>query len=234
MSPDWPVLPHGPIEKLAENLWRVEGNLGGVPIKRVMTVVKRSAGDLVVVNSIALEEPLMKEIDDWGEVRAIIVPNGFHRIDAPRFKARYPSARVYCPAGARKRVAKVVPVDATYADFPNDGTVTVETLAGTADSEGVLIVKSNDGVTLVLNDVLFNMPHVGGAHGFVLKHVTRSTGGPRISRIGKLLLVKDKRAFKEHMSTLAATPSLKRVIVSHHEMISVSPRESILAALDAL
>jgi len=47
----WKVLPHKPIEKLAENLWRVEGDLEGMPLKRVMAIAKRADGSLEVAYS---------------------------------------------------------------------------------------------------------------------------------------------------------------------------------------
>src|SRR5688500_15019070 len=107
---EWKVLPHGPIERLTENLWRVRGELGRIPIGRVMTLARRSDGTVVIHNAIALEELLMEEIESWGRPSFILVPNRFHRIDAPAFAARYPEARVLCPARATKKVAQVVRV----------------------------------------------------------------------------------------------------------------------------
>ena len=231
---DWKVLPHKPIEKLAENLWRVEGDLEGMPLKRVMTLVKRANGSLLVHNAVALEEPAMAEIDAWGTVGEIIVPNSFHRIDAPRFKARYPSAKVYCPKAARAKVEKVVPVDATYEDFESDDTVRVDHVDGTGNGEGVLTVHSKDGVTLVFNDVIFNMPHFSGFQGWVFRNVTKSSGGPRVSRIGKFFLVKDKRAVIAHLERLAETSDLRRVIVSHHEMVTADAANAIRQAVATL
>lgn len=230
----WTVLPHDPIEKLGENLWRVEGSLEGMPLERVMTVVKRADGGLVVHNAIALDEPSMAELDAWGEVTAILVPNGYHRLDAPSFQQRYPNAKVYAPAGARKKVEEVVRVDGTYEDFASDESVSLSTLDGTASGEGVMKVVSNDGVTLVFNDAIFNMPHLSGAQGFMLRHVTQSTGGPRVSRVGRFFLVKDKAAFRAGLAALADTPGLVRVIVSHHLMITEEPRRAILAAAETV
>ncbi len=226
----WKVLPHRPIERLTENLWRVEGDLDGMPLKRVMTLLRMSNGDVCVHNAIALEEGAMKEIEAWGPVRHVIVPNGYHRLDAPAFAARYPEARFYCPAGSRRKVEEVVKVHGTYADFPSDDAITLENLAGTGDAEGVLTVRSAEGTTLVFNDAIFNMPHFGGFTGWVFAHVTKSSGGPRVSRIGRFFLVKDKAAFKAHLERLAATPGLTRVIVSHHEMVSREPAAAIRAA----
>lgn len=217
----WRVLPHGPLEKLAENLFRVEGALdGGPPLKRVMTIAKRASdGSLVIHNGIALDEDAMREIDRFGEVRTLIVPNGYHRLDAKVFADRYPKARVLCPEGARKKVAEVVGVAGNYSDFGADASVSFETLDGTNEAEGVMIVRSNDGVTLVFNDAVFNMPHLPGVKGFVLKHLTGSSGGPKITNIVRWFIIKDKAAFGAHLARLARTPDLVRIIVSHHETI---------------
>ena len=215
----WRVLPHGPIEKLSERVWRVEGQLPKMPMKRVMTIAKRSDGGLVVHNAIALGESEMAQIEAWGPVVAIAVPNGYHRLDARVFHERFPSARVLCPPGARKKVEEVVPVTSVYSDEPADAAVSFEVLDGTKGGEGAMIVKDAGGTTLVLNDLVFNMPHVGGFTGFVLKAVTASTGGPRISRIARWFIARDKPALKTHLEKLAGLPQLQRAIVSHHQVI---------------
>ncbi|HEY0137672.1 MAG TPA: hypothetical protein VGB85_26485, partial [Nannocystis sp.] len=116
----WKVLPHRPIEVVAENLWRVEGKLEGMPLKRVMTIARRSDGDLVIHNAMALDDASMARIDEWGRVAWIIVPNGYHRLDARVFKDRYQAARVLCPRGGRAKVEEVVPVEGAYEDFTVD------------------------------------------------------------------------------------------------------------------
>ena len=48
-----------------------------------------------------------------------------------------------------------------------------------------------------------------------------------MTRIGRLLLVKDAAAFKAHLERLAETPDLKRIIVSHHRMITDDPGSTL-------
>ncbi len=192
-------------------------------MKRVMVVAKRSDGSLVVHNAIGLDDAAMKELESLGSIKWIIVPNGYHRIDAAAFHARYPDAKVLCPRGARAKVEKVVPVDGTYEDFSSDDDIRFQDLPGMNGLEGAMIVRSKDGVSVVLTDAVFNMPHVGGFSGFVLRHLTQSTGGPRVSRIARLFLVKDKRAFRSALEELAAIPNLRRVIVAHHLTIDRDP-----------
>ena len=227
----WKVLPHRPLEQLADNLWRVEGDLQGMPLKRVMAVVRLADGGLVIHNAIAMDEPSMLQLDALGKVRYLVVPNGFHRMDARRFANRYPEAKVVCPKGSRKKVEEVVPVNLTYEEFPKDSTVSFTTLDGVGEQEGVMNVRSSDGVSLLLNDALFNMPHVGGLHGFVFKHITKSSGGLRVTRLTKLMLVKDRAAFAAHLKRLADTPELRRVLVAHHQTVTENAASAMRAAV---
>jgi hypothetical protein len=230
----WNVLPHGPLEKVTENVWRVQGSLKRLPIGRVMTVVKRSDDSLIVHNASALEEESVQEIDAWGPVRMLIVPSRRHRLDAPVYKARYSDALVVCPAGARDAVEEVVSVDRTYDDVAPDADVELITLDGVAEREGAMMVRSADGVTLVLNEVVFNLPHTGGLTGFILRYITHSSGGPRVGPLVRWLIVKDKGAFRAHLERLAATPDLRRLIVSHVDMISDGAALALHAAADTV
>lgn len=230
----WKVLPHEPIEELDDNLWRVVGSLGNMPLKRVMTLARRSDGGVLVHNAVPLDEASMKRLDAWGKVTALVVPNGYHRLDAPAYAARYPEARVYCPAGARRKVEEVVRVDGSYDDFPSDDAVSFATLEGTAGREGVMIVKSAGGTTLVFNNVIFNMKHGSGLSGFVFRHVTQSTGGPRVSRVVRWFVARDREALRAHLVRLADTPALARVIVSHGAMVSEDPAAMIRTAAATL
>jgi hypothetical protein len=215
---EWKVLPHGPIEKLSENLWWVQGALPGMSLKRVMTIARRSTGGLVIHNGIALEEQGMAEIEAFGTPEFLVVPNGFHRLDAPAYKKRYPSLTVLAPRGARKKVAEVVRVDGTYEDFPPDPAVRFETLHGVGNVEGAMIVTSKDGVSVVLNDVVFNMDRKRDPLGFLFTTLLGSAPGPRISRLAKLALVKDKPALREDLQRLAGLPELTRLIVAHEKI----------------
>lgn len=217
---EWKILPHGPIEKLTDRLWRVEGQLDA--LKRVMAIAKRADGTLAIHNGIALGDAEMAELEAWGKVSAVIVPNGYHRLDAKVFAERYPDAKVYCPAGARAKVEQVVRVDGSYQDFASDAHVTLTTLEGTKQREGVMIVRGAT-TALVFNDAVFNMPHGRGFTGFVFRRITDSTGGPRVSRLFRWLVLADKAPFRAQLAELAKLPDLSHIVVSHHLTITEDP-----------
>jgi hypothetical protein len=141
---------------------------------------------------------------------------------------------VLCPAGARPKVAQVVPVTGTYEDLPDDGAVALVTLEGTRQREGAMIVREPGGTSLVLNDAVFNMPHVPGVTGFVLRRIAGSTGGPRVSNVMRWLVITDRRAFRAHLERLAGLPDLRRIIVSHHLTIDSDPAGTLRALAAAL
>ncbi|HEY2515770.1 MAG TPA: hypothetical protein VGI39_33100 [Polyangiaceae bacterium] len=215
----WSVLEHGPIEKLSENLWRVEGSLPGMSLKRMMAVARRSDGRLVVHSAIALNEGAMKELEAWGEIAFLVVPNGWHRLDAPAFKARYPNVKVLAPKGAQKKVEEKVKLDGTLEDYPADPAVKLEYLHGIAEQEGAMIVHSTDGTSVVLTDAIFNLPaKPSDFFGWVFTSVFASAPGPRVSRLFKLAAVKDKKALRADFERFAALPDLTRVLVGHGDV----------------
>lgn len=215
---EWTVLPHGEFEKLAENLWWVQGSIPRMSLKRTMLIVRRNDGTLVIHNPIALEETAMRSIEAWGRPRFLLVPSGFHRLDAPAYKKRYPESQVVTPKGSRTRVEDVLPVDLTYEQFPNDDSVRLEPLDGVNDAEGVLVAHSADGITIVLNDVVFNMDRKRDFLGFVFTTLLGSAPGPRISRLAKLALIKDRPALRANLQRLAQTPGLVRLVVAHEKV----------------
>jgi hypothetical protein len=211
----WTVLKHGPIEKLDDNLWTIEGTLPrDPPMKRVMVLVRLGDGRLIVHNAVSLGDAEMKEIEAWGRPAFLIVPGGRHRLDAPAWKARFPSLTVVAPPGARAQVAEVVAVDRTSGDF-GDPSVSWRPLGGTRERECVLEVRSPSGTTVVLNDAVMNFRHGRGFAGLVLRLLGFSGPAPKVTPLTIKLLVDDRAALRADLEKLAATPELRRVVVSH-------------------
>jgi hypothetical protein len=230
----WIVLPHDPIVKHADNLWSVVSDVPGMALRRRMTLARLRDGRVVVHNAVAVDEATVKAIEAWGAPSALLVPNGFHRLDAHAWKARFAASKVYCPAGATKRVADQVAVDGPYEAFAGDDTVRLETLDGTGQSEGVMVVTGGDAVTLVFNDVLFNQPHLPGFGGFMMKYVTDSTGGPKVTRIARLFLVKERVALQAHLLKLANLAGLARLIPGHGDTVEGDAVATLRAVANSL
>jgi hypothetical protein len=67
--------------------------------------------------------------------------------------------------------------------------------------------------------------------GFLITTLFGSAPGPRVSRLAKLLLVKDRAALRAALERFAAIPDLVRVIVAHEKVASgPEARAAILEA----
>ncbi|NUN15135.1 MAG: hypothetical protein HUU55_16020 [Myxococcales bacterium] len=230
----WIVLPHRPIEKLEDNLWVVNGDLPGMPLTRWMTLIRLADGRLVIHGVACVDPQTIAAIENWGKPAFLLVPNAYHRLDIHAWHVRYPNAKVLCPKGARPKVEQVVAVDGDYGALPTDAALRIETIDGTNDAEGVLIVGSGSGYarkTLVFNDVLFNQPHLPEFTGFVLKAIG-STGDARVSRIYRWFVMKNKKALKNQLEHLAAIQGLVRLIPGHGLIVDREPN-AVLASVAA-
>jgi len=218
ISNSWKPLAHSPIQRLSENLWRVEGTIPRMSLKRVMTIVRHSDGCLIFHSPIILNDESIREVETWGTPCFLLIPSGYHRMDSPAYKKRYPSIRVFVPKGSRKKIEEVISAEGTYEEFPKGGATELTALPGVNDTEGVMLVHSNDGVTVVLNDVVMNMDRKQDILGFLFTTVLGSAPGPRVSRLSKFLMVKDKAALRAELERLSSLPNLVRLIVSHEKI----------------
>ncbi len=224
---EWTVLPHGRLTYLEENLLSVTGFLGMPPMGQVdrhMTVVRLADGRLVVYSAIALDESEMRELEDFGTPAFLIVPSNIHRMDIKVWKDRYPAMIVIAPAGARLKVEEIVHVDATDVDF-GDPSVRFVTMPGTGRRESALIVETERGTTLILNDLIFNLRNRPGVSGWLFKAIGMTGDAPHLPPLVRMRQVDDKNALQKQLRLWSHLPNLKRVIISHGRMIADAPAE---------
>ena len=215
----WKVAEHEPLVSVADGVWTVNAKLNALPIGRRMTILRQSTGELLVHSAVACDEETMLAIERLGPIGCIIVPSAAHTIDAPRYAARYPEARVLCPRPVRRLVEKVLPVHGDFSELPQGDAVVVEGPDG-VPGEGVFIHTDAAGdVTLVFNDALMNLPdRLPGFKGWLTK-MMGSTGGLKVTGIARRFIVKDAKAYGAHLRRLAEIPRFERIVVSHGELI---------------
>ena len=98
-----------------------------------------------------------------------------------------------------------------------------------------MIVRSQDGTSVVLNDAMFNMDRKRDPLGFFFTTLLGSAPGPRVSRLAKLLYIKDKQALRQDFGRFAELPDLTRVIVAHEKVASgAAARDALRSAMTYL
>lgn len=232
----WTVLPHGPLREIDDGLLTVVGQipmpLGNFP--RRMTVVGLSGSRTALFSPIPLVEPEMERIEQLGEPAFLIVPGGFHRLDARPYKARYPKAKLVAPAGARELVSEAVRVD-QVTDRLDDRDVGLAVVAGTGEREFAMQVRRPGGTSLIVNDII---AHVANPQGFGAWTMARLFGfgvkRPAVPRPIRAKLVSDSEELAGQLDRWAAITGLRRIIPSHGEIIDNQPSAELTRLARAL
>jgi hypothetical protein len=214
----WQVLPHGELEHLGgDNLYTVTGTLK-MPFAettRRMTIARLSGGRLAVYSAMSLAEPEMRRIEALGRPAFLIVPGALHRLDIRPWKERYPDLVVIAPEGALDAVGEVVEVDTTSTQLGDY-------------RELAMIVTTPTGRTLIVNDVIFNLPAVPGVAGLGLKALGFGPGHPSVPKLVRFKLVADQAELRDQLRAWAYLPGLERLLVSHGAPIE-PPQQTLLA-----
>jgi hypothetical protein len=229
----WTILPHGEIMELGNNLHTVEGRLAmpfGETTRR-MTIATLARKRLAIYSAIALDEAKMRQLEALGEPAFLIVPSAIHRLDVKPWKMRYPELVVVAPTGALEEVNEVVSVDATEVDL-GDPRVQMDIVAGTDGRELAMVVETDTGKTLVVNDLIFNLPKTKGVAGLGLRVLGFGPGKPSMPKLVQMKLVKDRSAVRAQLRAWAKLHGLERVLVSHGAPIE-NPRETLLELAEA-
>jgi hypothetical protein len=229
---EWTVLPHGKLTRVTERIVTVVGDLKMplLELPRRMTAVKLKSGDLAIFSAIALRDPDMAELEAFGRPAYLIVPSVRHRLDAPGYAKRYPNITVVAPSGGKEKIGEVVRVDTSA---PNFGDLSVRFVEVASDS--ALEVDGEDGLTLIVNDLIGDIHGESGLGGWLLRVMGFAGDDPHVPGPVKLTLGKHKREVAQQFRRWAQRDDLKRIIVSHGDTIEVDPRgvlQTLAASLD--
>lgn len=226
----WTVSPHGPILKLEENLWVVEGQVptpGG--IKRRMAVVRREDGTLLFFHAMPLEDAAMAEIAAWGRPTTLVLGHDQHAIDADPFAKRLGLA-IYGPGpNLDKLRARGLEIAGSLADLPADPNIRFEEVEGTKTGEAVGVVASGDRVSLLFADCCQNSPPDGMM--FPLRALGFA-GGPKVVPMFRFLFMSDRARLRAHLERLAALPGLARLVPFHGSVVDVEPSAALRKAAE--
>lgn len=211
----WKVLPHGPLVRLEENLFTVEGWVPGIPgLDRRMAIVRRGDGGLLFFNAVPVGDALLDEIRSLGRPAMLVVPQPLHMIDAHAFRERL-GVKVFAPAVTRAQVEGRVAVDGTFEELPPDPAVRVVSVPGFRTGEGAMLVRSGARTSLVVADLVLNVPDGPGLRGLLFRLLGMTGPAPRFPLPVKLRMVRDRAAVRAWLEETARIPGLARIVTSH-------------------
>jgi hypothetical protein len=226
----WTVTKHGPLRKIDENLWVVEGNVPGVPIKRRMCIVRMNDGSLVFFHAIPVDDATLEQIKALGKPAYLVVGHDQHAIDAHAFREKL-QLEAYGPKACEAKLRERFELAGTLESFPSDGTVTVESVPGTKHGETIMTVQSGDRSTLLFADVIQNSPKESTS---LIFRLLGFSGGPKVVWVFRRLFVQDRAALKAALEKWASLPGLRRIVPFHGAIVEEGASSALSAAAASL
>ena len=201
-----------------DNLWTVDGDVPGLPIRRRMTIIKLATGNLMFFNAVPLEHEALEEVRSWGKPATLVVPHHQHMIDGHAFREKL-GLKLYGPAQLAKEISQRAELAGDLDAIPKDDHVLVHASLGNKLGEPVIEVRSGGGarVTLIFGDLIQNTP---SASLSLPLRLFGFGGQVKVTPVFKLMFVKDKPRLKAQLLQLSETPKLSRLLPSHGEVAS--------------
>ncbi|NES70491.1 MAG: DUF4336 domain-containing protein, partial [Okeania sp. SIO2D1] len=93
------------LRKIDSNIWVAEQPFRflGLDIGIRMTVISLKNNELAVISPIKVDNKIIEQFKEIGNVKHIIAPNLFHHLFLSDFKNIYPQAQIYAVSGLKKK-----------------------------------------------------------------------------------------------------------------------------------
>lgn len=216
---------------VSDSIWVVAAPFSffGLHIGSRMTVIRLRDGSLALHSPVAVDTPLVADIDALGEVRHIICPNSFHHLFAADAVTIWPQATLYGPRALQRKRRDLTfqatlgePLPAALAsDFE------AVSIAGSLLNETVLFHR--DSGSLITADLIENFPSCDHAPTRWYLKINGALGQPTWPRAMRALYWRRDLA-RASIERILAWP-VERVILAHGEIIEGNARDALRQGL---
>jgi len=191
-----------------------------------MTVIRLSDGSLFLHSPIRLDDGLRRELDELGEVRAIVAPNKAHHLFVGDCCAAYPNAKLYGALGLPLK-RKDLNFAGMLGDEPRPewrGDIEQRTVRGMPMLNEVAFFHPSSR-TLILTDLVFNVSKDRLWGIPIVSHLMGARGrfGPhRFVR----WMIRDQQAARESLGFIMRW-DFDRVIVAHGDVLGSGGHQKV-------
>lgn len=193
------------------------------------TVIRLSTGGLWLLAPGAGLETLKSELEALGPVEALVAPNTMHHLFLPDAARLFPEARVYGPAGLRKKqprlaLEKLLPE--APALWAHD--IQQQRLEGLGMLQETAFFHPHSQ-SLILTDLVFNLQHSDHPWSRLFLKLNDAYGKLGPSRMLRSLVLQDREALKHSLEQILNW-NFERIIVAHGELVSSQGRQKLREA----
>lgn len=215
------------LKAIDTDLWVAEQPLKyfGLEVGTRMTIVRLNQHKLMVISPICLNEAIIDQLDQLGQVSYIVSPNLYHHLFLNQFKQAYPSAEIWVTSGLEHKRPDLQ-IDQVLSDRAVQSLGDIEALQvegfSTLSPTGYELVNEwaffhPKTRTLIVTDLAF---HFDSSSSLITQLISRLLGGYQQLRPSFLekMATRDKAQVKQSIQQILAW-DFDRVIVAHGSIL---------------
>lgn len=186
-------------------------------------IARMQDGKLLVVSPAArIGDAALAELATFGDVGAILAPNGFHHLGLAEWRAKFPAARFFAAPETVSRIRTKNPSAAgDFAPLSSLAAIVgpdigIGEVSNTKCGETWVWVKVASGHIWFVSDMLANIPGLpSNPIAKLLFRLTNSAPGYRVFSLAMTFVVKDKRATLRALAEALGSRPPTIVVPSH-------------------
>lgn len=185
-------------------------------------VARMMDGKLLVVSPAwKISNAALDDLAAFGEVGALIAPNGYHHQGFPEWRAKFPEARCFAAQESAARIRKKNSKAGDFEPFSllqemTGADIGIREVESTKCGETWLWVQVRGGTIWFVSDTLVNLPHLpSNIVARWLFQLTKSAPGYKVFNMALKMMVKDKQATLRALAEEMASRPPTIVVPSH-------------------
>jgi hypothetical protein len=223
------------LQPLHPDLWVIRRPLrvAGFELGHRMTVVRLAGGRLLLHSPVELDADLGDEVASLGHVAHVVAPSLMHNLFLDPWLRRFDDALFHAPAGFARRYPAFRQPRELGAEAPLVWREEIDQeLVGGMPRVNEVVLRHRGSRTLIVADLLFNLPRGGTWPQRSWKRINGVEGRPAPSRLFRMM-VRDRFALARSIDRILRW-DFERLVVGHGEVVEEGGRETLRRAFDWL
>lgn len=213
------------------HVWIQDQKFMGLEIGSRMTVIDLDGrGTLFVHSPIALTPEIKSQLDNLGRVSFVVAPNKWHHLYISDFQKAFPDAKFFCAPGLEKKRSDLK-FDGILNDvqgFPWNPSIEHKIIFGAPLFNEVAFFHQ-DSRSLILTDTALHICETSSLKTKLTFLLMGTFGKFGLSRLEKLLFIKNKEQFRASMENVAQW-DFDRIILCHGQILESGGKKEFAKA----
>lgn len=193
-----------------------------------MTIVRTGNSNLALISPVPMTEAEVRQLNDLGEVRWLISPNGLHHLHLGTVQKIFPRAEIWGPEKSRHKRGDLFFTGVLSEEHAVPWSADLELVcvkAGPSLGEEFLFFHP-ESRTLVMTDFMFNIREPGGWLARTMMTLNGAMGKFTMTRLGKMVF-KDRSQIRRALEKIREWDP-RIAVMAHGEPVDERARERIM------